>query len=247
VVKPPIYQEVDRVEQLDILRDQLKFYDERYDYETEEYNGDLEIIDPSAEDIAAYGKYVTIASKMENEAPVIALVYIERILVKTGILVNKYNWKRILLVCLCVASKVWDDDSLENIHFPKVMADVSIMMINRLELIFVDLFMNYDLVVKGSEYAKYYFIMRSLAEEYMQESQSIEERLRRGKKKRRDVWAEFPLKKPISADQMLLLQKNSAKAEIFLKENFYKEVIMAIGERFKGDDQKIREKKFLNG
>ena len=133
------------------------------------YNG-LDIVDPSADDIAAYAKYVTVASKMENEAPVIALVYIERILTKTGILVNKYNWKRMLLVCLCVASKVWDDDSLENVHFPKVMADVSINMINQLEQTFVDFFLDYDLVVKGSEYAKYYFIMRSLAEDYMNES-----------------------------------------------------------------------------
>ena len=62
------------------------------------------------------------------------------------------------MVCLCVASKVWDDDSLENVHFPKVMADVSIEMINTLERTFVDMFLNYDLVVKGSEYAKYYFI-----------------------------------------------------------------------------------------
>ena len=99
----------------------------------EQFNPDMEILDPSIEDIAAYSKYVTIASKMENEAPVVALVYIERILFKTGILINKYNWKRILLVCLCVSSKVWDDDSLENIHFPKVMSDVSINMINKLE------------------------------------------------------------------------------------------------------------------
>ena len=154
----------------------------------------MEILDPSIEDIAAYSKYVTIASKMENEAPVVALVYIERILLKTGILVNKYNWKRILLVCLCVASKVWDDDSLENVHFPKVMSDVTINMINKLEEIFLDLFLDYDLVVKGSEYAKYYFIMRSLADDQMNEALSEEERQWKArKKKRRDDWAEFPL------------------------------------------------------
>ena len=90
----------------------------------------MRILEPSEDDIAAYSKYVTIASKMENETPIIALVYIERLLQKTGILINKYNWKRFLLVCLCVASKVWDDDSLENIHFPKVMSDVTINMIN---------------------------------------------------------------------------------------------------------------------
>jgi hypothetical protein len=111
----------------------LIYFDERMDVESSIFDEEMEIYNPSEEDIAAYGKYVTIASKMENEAPIIALVYIERILLKTGILVNKYNWKRILLVCLCVASKVWDDDSLENVHFPKVMADVSLVMLNRLE------------------------------------------------------------------------------------------------------------------
>ena len=91
------------------------------------------IIEPTSEIIATYCKYVTISSKMENETPVIALVYMERLLKKSGILINKYNWKRFLLVCLCVASKVWDDDSLENVHFPQVMKDVSLKMLNKLE------------------------------------------------------------------------------------------------------------------
>lgn len=141
----------------------MKYFDERMDVELDAFEETMQIYDPSHEDIAAYAKYVTIASKMENEAPIIALVYIERILHKTGILVNKYNWKRILLICLCVASKVWDDDSLENVHFPKVMADVNLIMLNKLEKIFLDLFLDYDVVVKGSEYAKYYFILRTFA------------------------------------------------------------------------------------
>jgi hypothetical protein len=168
---------------MNILRNELVYFDERMDVESSTFDEEMEIYDPSEEDIAAYGKYVTIASKMENEAPIIALVYIERILLKTGILVNKYNWKRILLVCLCVASKVWDDDSLENVHFPKVMADVSLVMLNTLEKTFLDLFLNYDLVVKGSEYAKYYFIMRTLAVDLQNESLSAEEKINMNKKK----------------------------------------------------------------
>ena len=155
----------------------MKYFDERMEFDHEVFNDQVDLVEPSAEDIAAYAKYVTIAAKMENEAPVIALVYIERILMKTGALINKYNWKRILLVCLCVASKVWDDDSLENVHFPKVMSDVTLNMINKLEQIFLDVFLNYDLVVKGSEYAKYYFIMRTIAGELANESKSEEEKL----------------------------------------------------------------------
>ena len=208
------------------------------------FNRDMGIITPSAEDIAAYAKYVTIASKMENEAPVIALVYIERILTKTGVLINKYNWKRVLLVCLCVASKVWDDDSLENVHFPKVMSDVTLPMINRLEQVLLDTLLDYDLVVKGSEYAKYYFIIRTLADEMRDQAlteDEIHRKMQNQRRKRRkgnnaDEWAEYPLNKPISADQMLLLQRNSAKAELFLKERYQKEVILALGDKFKGDE-----------
>jgi hypothetical protein len=70
---------------------------------------------------------------MENEIPIISLVYLERILIKTGLLINKENWKRLTLISLCLGSKIWDDDSLENVHFPKVMPDVSLKMINKLE------------------------------------------------------------------------------------------------------------------
>lgn len=237
-----------REEQLALLQDQLRYFDERMDFEPEFFNDDIDLIEPSAEDIAAYSKYVTIASKMENETPIIALVYIERILLKTGILINKYNWKRILLVCLCVASKVWDDDSLENVHFPKVMSDVTLTMINKLEEVFLDLFLNYDLVVKGSEYAKYYFIMRTLADSLRDESLTAEERMiQEGerKRRRRDDWAEFPLIKPISAPQMLQLQRNTAKAEIYLKDRYEKEIIFALAPKFKGDRQIVRQKKFL--
>ena len=152
------------------------------------------------EDLAAYAQYVTTACKMENEIPVIALVYVERLLKLTGILINKFNWRRILLVCLCVASKVWDDDSLENVHFPKVMSDVTVDMINSLEQTFLDVFLNYDLVVKGSEYAKYYFVLHTLADELRNQTQMPKDKNTGSKKSKKDDWAEFPLKGPISAE-----------------------------------------------
>jgi hypothetical protein len=206
----------DRMTQKEILHQEMQYFDERYDFATGEFNDEIDLLEPSAEDIAAYAKYVTIASKMENEAPVIALVYIERILKKTGVLINKYNWKRILLVTLCVASKVWDDDSLENVHFPKVMADVSLAMTNKLEEIFLGLLVDFDLVVKGSEYARYYFILHTLADDLREKTKTEDERQIR---RRRDEWAEYPLIKAISAEQMSNLQKKVANAEVYLKEH----------------------------
>jgi len=46
---------------------------------------------------------------------------------------------------------------------------------------------------------------------------------------------------------MLELQRNSAKAEIYLQERYEKEIIFSLANKFKGSEQKIREKRFLNG
>ena len=68
------------------------------------------------------------------------------------------------MITLIIASKVWDDDSLENIHFPKVMNDITVKEVNALEKVFLEL-IDFDLHIRGSEYAKYYFIMKTLAYE----------------------------------------------------------------------------------
>lgn len=165
---------------------------------------------PSEKYIADYCKYVTIACKMENEIPIVCLVYLEKLLLTTGILLNKYNWRRTVLVCLCLASKIWDDDSLENVHFPKVMSDVTNLEINKLEQLFLE-FIDYKLVIKGAEYAKYYFILRSMAEDiHKEQSASVAaiispfENTRRNKDAKEE-WGEFPLRAPISAEKMLEL------------------------------------------
>ena len=108
------------------------------------------------EDIFNYIKYVAFKSKMEAEIPIISLIYIEKLLRKWGVLVNIYNWRRIVLTTLWIGSKIWDDDSLENVHFPKVMPDVSLKEISQLEKTFLGL-IGYDVIIKGTEYAKCYF------------------------------------------------------------------------------------------
>ena len=78
---------------------------------------------------------------------------------------NYSNWKRLTLISLILASKVWDDDSLENVHFPQVMQDITLKEISGLEKVFLSI-IDFDLVIKGSEYAKYYFILKALAENF---------------------------------------------------------------------------------
>jgi len=151
---------------------------------------------PTQEEIYYYSKYIVLSSRMEKEIPLVSLAYLERLWSKTGILINHWNWRRLMLISLTVASKIWDDESLENVHFPKAMADVSLKEINNLEKLFLDL-IDYDLMVRGADYAKYYFILRSISKEF-EDPENVQ-------------------MDPITVEHMQLLQKNSDKAEEILR------------------------------
>eukprot|EP00826_Nyctotherus_ovalis_P049413 TRINITY_DN5977_c0_g1_i1.p1 TRINITY_DN5977_c0_g1~~TRINITY_DN5977_c0_g1_i1.p1 ORF type:complete len:187 (+),score=50.96 TRINITY_DN5977_c0_g1_i1:476-1036(+) len=82
-----------------------------YDFETDEYI-DLEIIPeeylatPTERDIYKFCKKVVVYSKMEKEIPIIALIYVEKLILKTGLLMNELNWRRFIFTALVIASKV---------------------------------------------------------------------------------------------------------------------------------------------
>ena len=107
-----------------------------------------------------YAKNIIFRARMEKECSIICLIYIERVIQLTGLYLNKLNWKRVLFISLTIASKVWDDESYENVHFAKVFTRYPLKEINTLERIFLSL-IDYNVGIKKSEYAKYYFILRA--------------------------------------------------------------------------------------
>lgn len=156
---------------------------------------------PSLEELYYYCKYVIISGRMEKEIPILCLVYIERFLTKTGLLMNFANWKRITLISLLLASKIWDDDSLENVHFPQVMPDITLKEISALEAVFLSL-IEFDLNIRGGEYAKYYFILKTFAESF----NSV-----------------LPLG-PLPIEKMKELQNNTVKCESDLRDKYNQRV-----------------------
>lgn len=68
-------------------------FNERYDVMSAKLDDSVELIPPTFELLYSYARYVVIASKMEKEIPIIALVYLERLLERTGILMNNLNWR----------------------------------------------------------------------------------------------------------------------------------------------------------
>ena len=106
-----------------------------------------------------------IMTKMEKEIIIITLIYLERFMFNTGLLINSRNWKRLLFTAMIIASKIWDDDSYENNHFAQVFTHLSVSEINALERTFLEM-INYKVYVKCSEYFKYFFIIKSIALKY---------------------------------------------------------------------------------
>lgn len=179
----------------------MRIFDCNYDFESDQIlDAPLPEDNPSLEELYYYCKYVIISGRMEKEIPILCLVYIERFLTKTGILLNHLNWKRLTLVSLCLASKIWDDDSLENVHFPKVMPDITLKEIASLEKVFLQ-FLDFDLLMRGAEYAKYYFVLKTFAQESGFNSC-------------------LPPVGPLTAQKMSELQNNTAKVESELRDKY---------------------------
>jgi hypothetical protein len=150
---------------------------------------------PSETDIYNFCKNIIFRSKMEKECSIICLIYIERMIQKSGLYINEKNWKKLTLISLIISSKVWDDESYENIHFSKVFTRYPLREINSMERLFLNI-IEYDVGIKKSQYAKYYFILRTFAE-----------------KNNRS----FPLK-PLAVDTVRRLQSNANRAEERLKD-----------------------------
>jgi hypothetical protein len=140
---------------------------------------------------------VIISGRMEKEIPILCLVYLERFLTKTGVLMNHANWKRLTLISLILASKIWDDDSLENVHFPQVLPDITLKEISSLEKVFLSL-IDFDLMIRGSEYAKYYFVLKTFADSFN---------------------STLPMG-PLPVEKMSELQNNTVKAESELRDRY---------------------------
>jgi hypothetical protein len=118
---------------------------------------------PSLETITEFYRSVFEKSQMEHECIIITLIYVERLVKATkGRLCIRYdNWKSIVFACMIMASKVWDDLSMWNVDFSQVLTGFDLQRINELELAVLDA-LHYNVKVPASEYAKYYFHLRSM-------------------------------------------------------------------------------------
>lgn len=121
---------------------------------------------PTLEDIANFYRDVFFRAQMESDCIIMSLIYVERLIKVTGgkLRPRLSNWRSLLFACLILSSKVWDDLSMWNADFSQTCpAGVcfSLKRINELELAILNA-LKFTVKVPASEYAKYYFLLRSM-------------------------------------------------------------------------------------
>lgn len=116
---------------------------------------------PNKWDIYGFLRDVMVNFRLEPEVSVLTLFYLDRFSELSGVALTPDNWRRLVIAAMMLASKVWNDESFENIEFAQLCPLYSIDEINRFEMIFLKS-VGYNMAVKGSQYAKTYFLLRTL-------------------------------------------------------------------------------------
>merc|ERR1712216_426268 len=92
---------------------------------------------PTVDAVSTFIRNLTTMARMGVEANVAGLAYTERFLSCTGLQLNAKNWRRLVFISWIMASKIWDDESMENRHFAELFPLFSLDDINTLERHFV--------------------------------------------------------------------------------------------------------------
>jgi Cyclin len=124
---------------------------------------------PPLSEVLEFYEAFYLRSQMEHDTIITSLIYLERVIKCTdGTLApSPENWRSLLFASMVLASKVWDDLSMWNVDFSNVTArtaglsSFTLPRINQLELALLKC-LKFDVKVPASEYAKYYFLIRTM-------------------------------------------------------------------------------------
>jgi Cyclin, N-terminal domain len=121
---------------------------------------------PTLDEITNFYRDVFRRAQMESDCIIMSLIYVEKLIKNTdgSLRPRPCNWRSLLFSCMILSSKVWDDLSMWNADFSQTCPSrirFSLQRINELEVAVLNA-LNYKVKVPASEYAKYYFLLRSM-------------------------------------------------------------------------------------
>jgi hypothetical protein len=121
---------------------------------------------PSLDEVTRFYRGIFFKAQMETDCMIMSLIYVERLVKKTNgaLRPRADNWRSLLFSCMILSSKVWDDLSMWNADFSQSCppgVSFTLQRINALELGVLNA-LTFQVKVPASEYAKYYFLLRSM-------------------------------------------------------------------------------------
>ncbi|CAM9231676.1 unnamed protein product [Chrysoparadoxa australica] len=116
---------------------------------------------PSLDEMYCFIHSIFQWGKFSPECNIIALVYINRVLSQSDLVVHRRNWKGVVLASLILSQKVWDDKCLATSVFSKICPQFNKEQVVRLEAKFLEM-LQYNAIVPRSLYTHYFFELRSL-------------------------------------------------------------------------------------
>jgi hypothetical protein len=124
------------------------------------------LMPPRLDEVATFYRDIFFKAQMEADCIIMSLIYVERLIKKTAgrLRPRAGNWRSLLFSCMILSSKVWDDLSMWNVDFSQSCppgVSFSLKRINELELAVLNA-LSFKVKVPASEYAKYYFLLRSM-------------------------------------------------------------------------------------
>jgi len=118
---------------------------------------------PDIEQIHNFLKTIYDTENLSAECAVMVLIFIERLLIRTSLTLHASNWRRVCFGAIIIASKIWEDTAVWNSDFRSVFPDLKLNDLSRLEREYLKL-LDFNVAIKASIYAKYYFGLRTIAE-----------------------------------------------------------------------------------
>jgi hypothetical protein len=118
------------------------------------------------DEVTRFYRDIFFKAQMETDCIIMSLIYVERLVKRTagGLRPRACNWRSLLFSCMIMSSKVWDDLSMWNADFSQSCppgVSFTLQRINQLELSVLHA-LTFQVKVPASEYAKYYFLLRSM-------------------------------------------------------------------------------------
>ncbi|XP_037552228.1 cyclin-Y-like protein 1 [Nematolebias whitei] len=197
----------------------LDIFDEKkHPLSKEKVPDDYSVVDPEHKLIYRFIRTLFSSAQLTAECAIVTLVYLERLLTYAEIDICPCNWKCIVLGAILLASKVWDDQAVWNVDYCQILKDIAVEDMNEMERHFLEL-LQFNINVPASVYAKYYFDLRSLADDNNlsfpleplsnKRAQKLEAISRLCEDKYKDL-SRSAMRRSVSADNLTAIRKSQA-------------------------------------